>query len=83
MNEFGRNFEKCDCLDRTRTIRCDSCNIVYCADCHNTRIWVNTPQGKQSVRCCPKCISTSLHHISFDDSTSINVAMAQMAVNES
>ncbi len=83
MNEFGRNFEKCECQVRTTTVRCDNCNIVYCGDCHDTRIWVNTPHGKKSVKCCPKCISTSLQNISFDDSTSINVAMARVAVNES
>jgi len=75
MNELGRDYEKCECLEKTMTIKCNNCSIVYCADCHDTRIWVKTTQGKKSVRCCPKCVSTSLHHISFDDSASINVAM--------
>ena len=80
MNELGRSYEKCDCQGRTMTMKCNDCSIVYCADCHDTRIWVKTPLGKQSVRCCPKCISTSLQSISFDDSTSINVAMDLNAI---
>jgi hypothetical protein len=80
MNEFGRNFEKCNCSGRIMTYKCKDCGIVYCADCHDTRIWVSTPHGKKNVKCCPKCISTSLHHISFDDSTTINMAMEQISV---
>ena len=79
MNEFGRNLEKCICEDKTMTMRCRDCNNVYCADCHDTRIWVSTEKGKKNVRCCPKCVSTSLQPIAFDDSTTINVAMGQLA----
>ena len=81
MNELGRYYEQCECTDKTMTMRCRDCNTVYCADCHDTRIWVNTSLGKKNIRCCPKCVGTSLQPVTFDDSTPINIALEKVALD--
>ena len=75
MNELGRHYETCHCTGKSTTIKCNDCGIVYCGTCQNTHIWSSSTSGKQRVRCCPKCVGTSLHEIGFDDSTVINQAL--------
>lgn len=77
MNEFGRANEACHCAEKSTTLKCNDCGIIYCGTCQNTHIWVSMKNGKQRVRCCPKCVGTSLQEVSFDDSTAINLALDQ------
>lgn len=77
MNEPGKHYEACKCTEKNTTIKCNACGIIYCGTCQNTHIWVSSKQGKLRVRCCPKCVGTSLQTINFDDSTTVNQALRQ------